>query len=163
MPIEIRPGGLDRPEVSRLLSEHLRTLAQHSPPESMHALDLGSLCKPEVSFWSAWGSDGLMGCGALKELDRHHGEIKSMRTAAAHLRRGVGALLLEHICKEARHRAYRRLSLETGSMAAFAPARRLYTAFGFRECGPFADYVLDPHSVFMTMELPARGPRHERP
>jgi putative acetyltransferase len=151
--MEIRPGGLDRAEVQQLLREHLQTLAQYSPPESMHALDLGSLRQPDVSFWSAWGSDGLMGCGALKQLDSGHGEIKSMRTVAKHLRRGVAARLLGHIVEEAGRRAYRRLSLETGSMAAFGPARRLYAARGFRECAPFADYILDPNSVFMTVEL----------
>ena len=154
MAMEIRLGGLDRPEVSQLLREHLRTLAQHSPPESMHALDLESLRRPEITFWSVWGIGGLMGCGALQELDSRHGEIKSMRTAADHLRQGVAARLLSHICAEASRRAYRRLSLETGSMAAFAPARRLYSASGFVECGPFAGYVLDPNSVFMTRALP---------
>ena len=153
--MEIRPGGLDRPEVEQLLREHLRTLAQHSPPESMHALDLESLRAPGITFWTAWGSGGLMGCGALKELDSRHGEIKSMRTAAEHQRQGVAARMLSHICEEATRRSYRRLSLETGSMAAFAPARRLYAAYGFRECGPFADYVLDPNSVFMSKELHA--------
>ena len=94
-----------------------------------------------------------MGCGALKELDPTHGEIKSMRTASAHLRKGVAAALLIHNMEEARRRSYRRLSLETGSMDAFAPARSLYTRFGFRFCPPFADYVEDPFSVFMTLEL----------
>lgn len=120
----------------------------------MHALDLESLRRPEITFWSVWGESGLMGCGALKELDVQHGEVKSMRTAANHLRQGVAARLLEHIFGEAQRRGYRRLSLETGSMAAFAPARRLYAASGFRACAPFADYVLDPNSVFMTKELP---------
>ena len=152
-PMEIRAGGLDRPEVQQLLHEHLRTLAQHSPPGSMHALDLDSLRRPEITFWSVWGADGLMGCGALKELDSRHGEIKSMRTAAKHLRQGVAARLLRQILEEARRRGYRRLSLETGSMAAFAPARRLYADSGFRECAPFAGYRLDPNSVYMTMEL----------
>jgi putative acetyltransferase len=151
--MEIRLGGLDLPEVSELLREHLRSLAQHSPPESMHALDLESLRHPDITFWSVWDGGALMGCGALKELDSHHGEVKSMRTAAKHLRQGVAARLLEHIFGEAQRRAYHRLSLETGSMAAFAPARRLYAACGFRTCAPFADYVLDPNSVFMTKEL----------
>jgi putative acetyltransferase len=151
--MEIRSGGLDRPEVHQLLREHLRTLAQHSPPESMHALDLASLRQPEITFWSVWDGGELMGCGALKELDAHHGEVKSMRTAARHLRKGVAARLLSHIIEEAGRRAYRRLSLETGSMVAFVPARRLYADSGFRECGPFAGYVLDPNSVFMTKEL----------
>ena len=154
MPMEIRLGGLDRAEVSQLLVEHLRTLAQHSPSESMHALDLESLRQPEITFWSVWGSGELMGCGALKDLNSHHGEIKSMRTAAKHLRQGVAACLLEHIFGEAHRRAYSRLSLETGSMAAFAPARRLYAACGFRECAAFANYDPDPNSVFMTKELP---------
>jgi putative acetyltransferase len=156
--MEIRVGGLASPEVQRLLREHLQDVAQHSPPESIHALDLESLHQPQITFWSVWGDAGLMGCGALQELDAHHGEIKSMRTASAHLRQGVAAKLLSHICAEANRRGYRRLSLETGSMAAFAPARRLYAASGFRECGPFAQYVSDPYSVFMTKELPGRDP-----
>lgn len=161
--MEIRTGGLDRPELQQLLREHLQTLAQYSPPESMHALDLESLRQADITFWSVWEGDGLMGCGALKELDSRHGEIKSMRTVAKHLRRGVAARLLSHIIAEASRRAYRRLSLETGSMAAFAPARRLYAANGFRECAPFADYALDPHSVYMTRELDARVPGHVPP
>jgi putative acetyltransferase len=151
--MEIRLGGLDRPEVGQLLREHLRTLAQYSPPKSRHALDLESLRRPEITFWSAWGSAGLMGCAALKELDSRHGEIKSMRTAAGYLRQGIGARLLGHILEEAGRRSYQRLSLETGSMAAFAPARQLYVAAGFRECAPFADYLLDPNSVFMSKLL----------
>jgi putative acetyltransferase len=156
MSMEIRLGGLERPEVHQLLREHLRNLAQHSPPESMHALDLESLRAPEITFWSVWGDDGLMGCGALKQLDARHGEIKSMRAAARCLRQGVAARLLSHILEEARRRGYQRLSLETGSMAAFAPAHRLYAACGFRECPPFADYRPDRNSVFMTMELRER-------
>jgi putative acetyltransferase len=124
-----------------------------SPPESVHALDLERLRKPDVTFWSVWHDSQLLGCGALKELDARHGEIKSMRTATAHLRKGVAASLMRHILEESRRRSYRRLSLETGSMAAFAPARGLYTRFGFQPCGPFADYVEDPNSVFMTREL----------
>ena len=151
--MEIRLGGLDCPEVGELLREHLRSLARHSPPESMHALDLESLRRPEITFWSVWAGGGLLGCGALKELDSRHGEVKSMRTVAKHLRQGVAARLLEHIFGEAQRRGYRRLSLETGSMAAFAPARRLYASCGFRACAPFADYTLDPNSVFMTKEL----------
>ena len=156
MAMEIRLGGLERPEVRQLLREHLRTLAQYSPPESMHALDLESLRRPGITFWSVWGSEGLTGCGALKELDLRHGEIKSMRTVARHLRQGVAAGLLSHILEEAGRRGYQRLSLETGATAAFGPARQLYAASGFQECGPFAGYVLDPNSVFMSMELPLR-------
>lgn len=151
--MKIRVDDLRGPEIAQLLHDHLRDLALHSPPESMHALDLAALRKPGITFWSAWEGDELLGCGALKELDRGHGEIKSMRTAAPHLRKGVAAAILRHILEEAGRRSYRRLSLETGSGEAFAPAQRLYARFGFRPCGPFADYVLDPFSVFMTLEL----------
>jgi len=152
-PLEIRTGGLDTPEVIALLREHLHGMTLHSPPESIHALDLESLRKPGITFWSAWQGSELMGCGAMKELDPLHGEIKSMRTATAHLRKGVAARLLEHIIAEAKHRSYARLSLETGSMEAFAPAHRLYASFGFEPCGPFADYVEDPYSMFMTRKI----------
>ena len=152
-PFEIRADDLSGPEVAALLQEHLASVALHSPPESVHALDLEALRTPEVSFWSVWQGSELVGCGALKELDASHGEIKSMRTASSHLRKGAAATLLEHIVNVARKRAYRRLSLETGSMEAFAPARALYARFGFEPCGPFADYVEDPYSVFMTREL----------
>ena len=152
-PFDIRADDLSGPEVVTLLREHLESVALHSPPESVHALDLEGLRAPEVDFWSAWLGSELMGCGALKELNASHGELKSMRTAASHLRKGVAAAILEHMMNVARKRAYRRLSLETGSMEAFAPARSLYARFGFKPCGPFANYVEDPYSVFMTREL----------
>ncbi|WP_327037118.1 GNAT family N-acetyltransferase [Lysobacter sp. Root559] len=136
-----------------LLREHLQGMARLSPPESIHALDLDGLRRPGIGFWSAWQDGQLLGCGALKQLDPEHGEIKSMRTAARHLRKGVAAAMLDHLIDEAGRRAYRRLSLETGSMDGFEPARRLYTRFGFDPCGPFADYVDDPNSVFMTKHL----------
>lgn len=150
--MDIRVDDLRGPEIARLLREHLHNLALHSPPESMHALDLAALRRPEITFWSAWQDAELLGCGALKELDPAHGEIKSMRTATPHLRKGAAAAILNHILEEAGRRSYRRLSLETGSGEAFAPAQSLYTRFGFQLCGPFADYVLDPYSVFMTLE-----------
>lgn len=126
---------------------------EHSPPESVHALDLTALRRPEVSFWTVWSDGELLGCGALKELTPAHGEIKSMRTAPAHRRKGVARAMLEHIIAEARRRAYARLSLETGSMAAFEAARRLYEGFGFEYCPPFGDYREDPNSVFLTCNL----------
>jgi putative acetyltransferase len=144
---------LTDPRITDLLSEHLRDMARHSPPESIHALDLDGLRRPEISFWTAWDGDALLGCGALKELDPAHGEIKSMRTAQAHRRKGVAAAMLTHLLGEATRRSYRQLSLETGSMQAFEPARRLYASFGFTYCGPFADYIEDPNSVFMTRAL----------
>lgn len=121
-----------------------------SPPESVHALDLDGLRRPEITFWTAWSGNALLGCGALKELSPDHGEVKSMRTARAHRRGGVARAMLAHIVAAARRRGYQRLSLETGSMAEFAPARSLYERFGFRYCEPFAGYVDDPNSVFMT-------------
>ena len=151
--MDIRVDDLSSPEIVRLLHLHLQSAALHSPPESVHALDLEALRRPEVTLWSVWQNSELMGCGALKELDSRHGEIKSMRTASSHLRKGVAARLIRHILDEARRRSYRRLSLETGSMEAFAPARSLYARFGFKPCGPFAAYVEDPYSVFMTREV----------
>jgi len=149
----IRIDDLTGPEIRMLLEEHLRNMYELSPPESVHALDLAALRKPEITFWTAWSEGELLGCGALKALDRTHGEIKSMRTAMTKRRMGVGRTMLEHIIAEARARAYARLSLETGSMAAFAPARQLYERFGFTYCGPFADYIEDPNSAFMTRAL----------
>jgi putative acetyltransferase len=151
--MEIRIDDLSSPKIIELLREHLHSMTLHSPPESIHALDVEALRKPEITFWSVWDGTALMGCGAIKELDSQHGEIKSMRTATAHLRKGVAAALMRHILDEAQRRSYQRLSLETGSMEAFAPAHRLYASFGFKECAPFADYVEDPYSVFMTREL----------
>ena len=151
--MDIRIDDLSGQQVAQLLSEHLQGMALHSPPESIHALGLDALRKPEITFWSAWEDGELMGCGAIKELDSRHGEIKSMRTASAHLRKGVAAALLRRMFDEAKRRSYRQLSLETGSTEAFAPAHRLYAAFGFKLCGPFADYVDDPFSVFMTREV----------
>jgi putative acetyltransferase len=126
---------------------------QLSPPESVHALDLTDLIKPEITFWTVWSQGELLGCGALKEITPAHGEIKSMRTASAHRRKGVARAMLEHIIAEARGRSYARLSLETGSMPAFEAARSLYESFGFTYCSPFADYIEDPNSVFLTRML----------
>jgi putative acetyltransferase len=150
----IRVDDLTGPEIRALLEEHLRNMHELSPPESVHALDLAALRRPEITFWTAWDGRTLLGCGALKELDRTHGEVKSMRTASAHRRKGVGRAMLVHIIAEARARSYARLSLETGSMAAFLPARMLYESFGFTSCAPFADYTDDPNSAFMTRTLP---------
>ena len=150
----IRTDDLTSPEIAELLSDHLSEMSRHSPPASVHALDLEKLKQPEITFWSIWHGDELVGCGALKELDPTHAEIKSMRTDPKYRGQGAGKLMLRHILDEARARGYERLSLETGSMAAFEPARRLYASHGFTECGPFADYTLDPHSIYMTLQLP---------
>lgn len=142
-----------RPDVQALLIEHLRDMYDLSPPESVHALDVTKLKTPDVTFWSMREQGVLLGCGALKQLDPEHGEIKSMRTPAALRRRGAGRAILEHIVAVARSRGYKRLSLETGSMAAFLPARRLYESFGFSYCEPFGEYKPDPFSVFMMLSL----------
>lgn len=152
----IRQDDLSGPEIAALLRAHLAHSAAHSPPESVHALDLERLRAPDITFWSAWLDGQLAGCAALKELGPGHGEIKSMHTAEAHRGKGIAARLLAHILEESRVRSYQRLSLETGSMDAFAPARALYTRFGFRFCPPFPPYQEDPHSVFMTLELDPR-------
>ncbi|HEV2696113.1 MAG TPA: GNAT family N-acetyltransferase [Verrucomicrobiae bacterium] len=151
--MQIKPDDLTGPEIAALLSEHLQCMAEVSPPESRHALNLDGLRKPEITFWCVWQGKELLGCGALKELSVTQGEIKSMRTAKAHLRKGVAARMLQHITSEAKQRGYHRLSLETGAQTYFEPARRLYHKSGFKECGPFAGYKEDPNSVFMTKEL----------
>jgi putative acetyltransferase len=151
MNIEI--DDLSRPEIHALLNEHLQSMYELSPPESVHALDLEKLRKPGITFWCAWEGPLLLGCGALKELDRKHGEVKSMRTPTALRRKGAGRAILAHIIEVARSRSYERLSLETGSVEAFRPAQTLYESFGFTRCGPFGDYRDDPNSVFMTMRL----------
>jgi putative acetyltransferase len=141
------------PEIAAFLDEHIRQMRAMSPLESMHALDLAALRKPEVTFWSAYDAGRLVGCGALKRLDDVHAEVKSMRAASDRKRSGIASMVLAHIFREARARGFSRLSLETGSTPDFEPARKLYEKFGFEYCGPFADYRPDPHSVFMTKEL----------
>ncbi|MEN2767497.1 GNAT family N-acetyltransferase [Ornithinibacillus xuwenensis] len=140
-------------KIIAFIQEHLDNMAVNSPPESIHALAVEELKRPEITFWSVWDGEDLIGCGALKQLDNKHGEIKSMRTADSHRRKGVAKYIVTHIIKEACNRGYHRLSLETGRITAFEPARRLYASFGFQYCRPFANYVEDPNSVFMTKEL----------
>jgi len=147
-----------RADVHKLLSEHLEDMFAASPAESVHALDHSALSAPSVTFWAAREEDELLGCGALKLLDfpdspAKHGEIKSMRTTAGARGRGVATLMLRHILYVAWTRNFERICLETGTEDYFAPARRLYVRNGFSECPPFADYVLDPNSVFMELRL----------
>lgn len=151
--MNIEPDDLTRPAVLALLSEHLSNMYELSPPESVHALDVSRLRSADVTFWTVWDGDELLGCGALKELSRDHGEVKSMRTPAARRRTGAGRAVLAHIVGVARQRGYRSLSLETGSQPAFEPAQKLYESFGFTRCGPFAAYREDPNSVFMSLRL----------
>jgi putative acetyltransferase len=149
----IRTDDLQHPAIHALLNEHLQNMYELSPPESVHALDLDKLRGSNITFWTAWEGDSLLGCGAVLELDQKHGEIKSMRTPIAHRRKGAGRAILAHIIEVAKERGYERLSLETGTAEAFKPAQRLYESFGFVYCGPFGEYKQDPHSVFMTLRL----------
>jgi putative acetyltransferase len=151
--MRIQVDDLSGPEIRGLLEEHLANMHELSPPESVHALDLAKLRGPDITFWTVWHGDLLLGCGALKELAPAHGEVKSMRTPKALRGRGAARAVLATIVAEARARGYRRLSLETGSQARFEPARNLYRSFGFTACGPFADYEEDPNSVFMRLAL----------
>ena len=139
--------------IAALLEEHLQDMRAWSPPGSVHALDLNALRQPHITFWTLWEGTDLLGCGALKGIDTRHGEIKSMRTAAAHRGQGVGSAMLTHILTQARARDYTRLSLETGSQSTFSPARALYSRFGFEVCEPFAGYAPDPNSCFMCKVL----------
>lgn len=151
--MKIRLDNVTSSEIIALLQEHHSDMQLHSPEESVHALDISALQASDITVWSAWIGDELAGCGALKVLDNNGGEIKSMRTTLAHLRKGVAAKLLDRILDEAKKRAYSKLSLETGSMDAFMPARKMYERFGFSYCAPFADYTEDPYSVFMEKAL----------
>jgi len=142
-------------EIAALLRLHLDDMYASSPPESVHALPIERLRQGDVTFWSAWDGANLAACGALKEIDPAHGEIKSMRAAPVYRGKGAGRAILAHLLAEARRRGYARLSLETGSTDDFLPARKLYLAHGFAECGPFADYRFDPWSTYMTLDLTA--------
>lgn len=158
-----RLDDLQGPEIAALLAAHLADMQATSPPESKHALDLTGLRQPDIRFWTLWyqptsaESADLAGCIALKLLDAsygvNHAEIKSTRVADRFRGQGCGPLLVEHVLADARQQGLERISLETGSMAFFQPARALYTKFGFVECPPFADYIEDPNSVFMTLRL----------
>ena len=155
MHIEI--DDLSRPAIHALLNEHLQSMHELSPPESVHALDLDKLRRPDITFWTAWDGPVLLGCGALKQLDRHSAEVKSMRTPTALRRQGAGRALLAHIVDVAKERGYTLLSLETGAVDAFKPAQKLYESFGFEVCGPFGDYKRDPYSVFMRLQIKPLG------
>lgn len=145
-------------DVRRLLERHLAFANAHSPPEDVHALDIDGLLAPGISFFSYRVEGELLGVGALKHLDHEHAEIKSMHTTAAARGRGVGGALVGHLLALARSRGYLRVSLETGTMEAFAPARRLYASFGFEPCPPFDGYWDSPHSVCMTLQLGTETP-----
>ena len=155
--LHIRLDDLRDPRIETFMQEHLVDMRAVSPPESVHALDMGQLRQPEIAFWSAWqqedDGDTLMGTGALKRLSATHAELKSMRTSARHRGQGIARQLLNHLLEEARARGFTQMSLETGPQPFFEPARQLYFQHGFVECGHFADYGPDPYSFFMTRPL----------
>ena len=153
--MRIVPADLADPRVVAVMQTHLAKALEITPRESAHALDLDGLRADDLTVWAAWEGETLMAVGALKALAADHGEVKSMHTPHAMRGRGAGGAMLAHIIGEARARGYARLSLETGSMDYFAPARALYERRGFTPCEPFAGYRVDPHSVFMTLVLDA--------
>lgn len=152
--VKIAIDDLTSPEIIELLEAHVAEMRRVTPQqESVHALDLDGLRGPEITFWSLRDGDRIAGCGAIKRLDATHAEIKSMRTAAVYRRTGVAARILAHIEAESRLMGLARLSLETGAEDFFEPARALYLRSGFEYCEPFADYVPDPLSVFMSKKI----------
>lgn len=153
MTLRIIPGDFGNPRVADLLRVHVIQARAQTAPGSAHALDLNGLRSPQISFWTMWEDETLLGFGALKRLSADHGEVKSMHTVQAMRRRGAGSAMLRHLIAAARADGMSRLSLETGSWDYFQPAQALYRSHGFVECPPFADYVLDPNSVFMTLDL----------
>jgi len=152
-PFRIIEDDLSGEAIRALMQLHLDEMHQWSPPESVHAMPVERLRQSDVTFFSAWDGETLAGSGALKQIDPGHGEIKAMRSAPDYRGKGAGRAILAHLLAEARRRGYTRVSLETGAEPPFIPARGLYAAHGFSECPPFADYVPDPNSVFMTLEL----------
>lgn len=151
----VRAGGLDDPQVIALLELHAREMSDHSPPGTCHFLDLSGLKTPDITFLSAWDGDTLLGVGALRQLDRGSGEVKSMRAAPAARGRGVGFAILDHIVGLARDRSYSALKLETGTGPLFAAAHALYRRYGFVPCPPFADYVETDFNRFYALDLSA--------
>jgi putative acetyltransferase len=146
-------GLVTNANVVQLLQQHSDDMYATSPADSVHTLDIQALSQPDIRFWTLWDGDHLAGCGAIKRLDKYHGEIKSMRTTNAYRQQGIGTQILHHLIADAAQLGITRVSLETGSMTFFTPARRLYQKFGFQLCQPFAHYNADPNSVFMTRDL----------
>jgi putative acetyltransferase len=151
--VRILSGDFSDRRVVDLLHIHLTTARAETAPGSAHALDINALQSPDITFWTIWDDQTLLGFGALKRLSNDHGEVKSMHTAEAMRRTGAGSVMLRHIIATARATGMSRLSLETGSSEYFRPAQAFYRRHGFVECPPFADYVLDPNSVFMSLDL----------
>ena len=153
MSVQILSANLDITEFAALVDTHAELMLSLSPPGSCHFLLMEGLRDPAVTVWEMRDGDELVGCVGLKELSTTHGEVKSMHTLSAKRGAGLGRKMLDHVLNQAKARGYQRLSLETGSMDGFLPSRTLYQSCGFKICGPFSDYVEDPHSVFMTKLL----------
>ncbi len=146
-------GNFDNPEVNQLLKKHFIELRAASPEGSAHVLDIPGLMIPSIKFWSLWKEDQLMGCGALKFLDKNHGEFKSIRIHDNFRGKGNGAKIIHYLIKEAKKLNITRLSLETGASSFFAPARKLFDNCGFKPCSPFAHYKEDKNSLYLTKVL----------
>lgn len=153
MALRVKSGNFDDPGVVAMIEQHLERAHAETEPGSAHALDLSELMAETVQFWTVWDDDELVGMGALKQLDATHFELKSMFTLETRRRSGIGAHMVDFICRQAAEAGGRQISLETGSWAYFRPAVALYRDTGFVECAPFADYVEDPNSIFMTRSL----------
>jgi len=151
--MKIKLDDLQSPQVQALLSVHLNNAAQLSPADSVFALDLSSLCQADITFWTAWQGNIVIGFGAIKELDKNHGEIKSMHTLAEFRGKGVASQILSHLIDESKTRNYQKISLETGTVAEYKAAHKLYQKFGFIKCQAFANYEESENSIFMTLQL----------
>lgn len=151
--MKIKIDDLSSGEVIKLLQEHLADMYATSPPDNVHALDIDALKSPDITFFSGWDGDELLGCLAIKKLTTHHVELKSMRTSSFARQSGVATQLLTHALNVAIEHGYQKVSLETGTQDFFRPARNLYAKFGFTDCEPFAHYKTDPNSQFMAKGL----------
>lgn len=153
--MDIKVDNLTSKQIAEFLQQHVDDMKATSPPESQHALDIEGLRSAQITFWTVYDDDLLIGCGALKEISPLYGEVKSMRVRSSKRGTGIGSVLMDHIIQIAKARNYTTLKLETGSMAFFEPARRLYLKHGFVYCDPFENYKKDPNSVFMELNLNA--------
>ena len=146
-------GNFDNLEVNDLLKKHFIELRSVSPAGSTHVLDIDGLKDPSIKFWSLWENNKLIGCGALKFLEKNHGEFKSIRVADEFRKKGIGERIINHLIEEAKKLEISKLSIETGAGAFFAPARKLFNKFGFKKSEPFAHYKVDPNSCYFTLDL----------
>ena len=146
-------GNFDNPEVNELLKKHFVELRSVSPAGSTHVLDTSGLKDPSIKFWSLWENNKLVGCGALKFLEKNHGEFKSIRVADEFKKKGIGERIINHLIEEAKKLKISKLSIETGAGDFFKSARKLFKKFGFKTCRPFADYKEDPNSCYFDLEI----------